>query len=128
MHPDKIKNIIKLNIQDRFEYTIGEIVKHEGLWCIQKDDGIATYIDSEGDEVFPIWPHKEAAELCPFEQFSGDEYYHGFVDMDELWEYILPDFDEKNILIGVFFVKDQDAMCVPSAVLAEELLDEMDSD
>lgn len=42
LHPQQIENIIRLSPDDRYGYTIREIVKHGEVWLVARSDAWVT--------------------------------------------------------------------------------------
>jgi hypothetical protein len=67
-----------------------------GLW----NEGWALASTNEGTQVFPIWPADVYAEKCAVENWSG--YLPRAIDLDRLFDELLPDFARSGILLGIF--------------------------
>ncbi|MBV8389168.1 MAG: DUF2750 domain-containing protein [Mucilaginibacter sp.] len=124
MHEEKIKNLLALNSSDRYWYSIREIVKLELVWAISTDDSWVTFVDKNGDEIFPIWPHKEIAEICVFEELKVENYFIKAIKFELFIKYCIPDMEEDNISFGMFYNKGREALVVNPQQLFTDLMDE----
>jgi len=71
-----------------------------------------TFVDNEGDEIFPIWPHKEVAKMCAFEELKVENYSVQAIDYNKFKEFCIPEMDGDNILFGVFYDLKREAFVV----------------
>ena len=107
IHPNKIDNVIRLDPESRYGYSIREIVKNEKVWLVTKNDSWMTIVDSHGDEILPIWPHLEVAERCLFAEMKEDGGGIEYLGLDEFINLCLPQMLKIKALIGVFYGEDR---------------------
>ena len=124
MHPAKINNVINLNVEDRDWYSIREIVKLGKVWALSTPEYWITFVDHEGDEIFPIWPHEEVAEVCAFEELKVEGYSIQAIDYDKFKEFCIPEMVGDNILFGVFSDLKREAFVVDGERLLGDLEEE----
>lgn len=124
MHIQKIKNILLLNNEDRYWYSIREIAKLGKVWAISTPDSWVNFVDKQGDEIFPIWPHKEVAEICIFEELRIKDYSIESIEFDKFIKYCIPDMEDSNILFGVFYNENKEAIVVDAKKLESDLMEE----
>lgn len=124
MHPGKINNVINLNVEDRYWYSIREIVKLGKVWAVSTPESWVTFVDNEGEEIFPIWPHKEVAEVCVFEELKVEGYSIEAIDYDKFKEFCIPDMVGDSILFGVFYDLNREGLAVNGEKLLEDLEEE----
>jgi hypothetical protein len=128
LHPKKIENVIKLNPEDRYWYTVQEIVKFEVVWLISFADSWVTFVDSESDEILPIWPHREIADRCILEEMKSEGYLVESMDLNSFLNVCLPEMQKGRIFIGVFYDEKREALVIPAEVLESNLCEEMDGE
>lgn len=121
MNSNKIKNIINLNADERYNYSIREFVKLEKIWAVSILDSWLTFVDENGDEVFPIWPHKEVAEICIFEEMKVKEYVIESIDYEKFKKFCIPDMNNDKILFGVFYNDKRQGNIIEGDSLLEDL-------
>lgn len=126
MHPRKVNNVIKLDAEDRYWYTIREIVKLGEIWAVSNPDSWVTFVDEAGDEIFPIWPHKEVAEICAWEDLKVANYEIEAMDYVKFKELCIPDMIQEKIYFGVFYNRKKEAFAVPGHELLEHLEEEQE--
>jgi hypothetical protein len=124
MHKDKIKNILNLSSEERYEYSIREIVKLEKIWAVATADSWVMIADESGDEVFPIWPHQEVAELCILEELKVTGYFIKPIELNSFLKYCIPDMEENDILFGVFYNEKKEALAITPDKLKTDLDEE----
>jgi hypothetical protein len=128
MHENKIKNVIKLNSNDRYGYSIREFVKLEKIWVLSHAESLITFVDQKNNEVFLIWPHKEVAEHCILEEIEVDGYSIEAIDYDEFKNLCIPDMINDKILFGVFYDDKREGMVISGEDLLKDLEAEEDGD
>lgn len=124
MNIHKIKNIINLNNDDRYSYSIREFVKLEKIWAISTPDSWVTFVDNDGDEIFPIWPHKEVAEICVFDEMKVKGFYVESIDYEKFKEFCIPDMFSDDIRFGVFYNENRQGNTIDGKGLLEDLKSE----
>ncbi len=124
MHKDKIKNILNLSSEERYEYSIREIVKLGKVWAVATPDSWVMFVDESGDEIFPIWPHQEVAELCIFEELKVIGYFIKPIELDSFLKYCIPDMKEDDILFGVFYNEKRETLAITPDKLKIDLDEE----
>ena len=123
MHEQKIQNLLKLSNEDRYWFSTREIIKLEKVWAIASPDFWVTFVDHENEEVFPIWPSKELAEKCIFEELKVKDYTIESIKYEDFKNMCLQDMRESKILFGVFYNKDKEAVVVNSDDLENDLVE-----
>ncbi|MBP6732763.1 MAG: DUF2750 domain-containing protein [Chitinophagales bacterium] len=121
MHEDKIGNLLGLNDEDRYSYSIREFVKLEKIWVVSSIESLITIVDEDGDEILPIWPHKEVAILCLPEEFKVEGFSVDYMEYEKFKEMCIPDMTSSNVLFGVFFNKSRAGIAVNGEDLLKDL-------
>ena len=124
MHEQKIQNLLKLSNEDRYWFSTREIINLEKVWVFASPHFWVTFVDHENEEVFPIWPSKELAEKCIFEELKVKDYTIESIKYEDFKNMCLQDMRESKILFGVFYNKDKEAVVVNSDDLENDLLEE----
>ncbi len=96
----QIEAIIALPGPKRYEHFIKVAADQGCVWGLYSD-GWALAGTGEGEPVFPLWPAREYAALCAFGEWSG--YEPKEIDLDELFEGLLPSLKERKTLLGIFY-------------------------
>lgn len=126
MHPKKIKNIINLTHQDRYDYFIREVVKLEKVWGISTPQNWVMFEDNEDEVIFPIWPHKEVAELCVFEELKLPDWKVEHIPLSKFVEYCIPDMLDENVIFGVFYNTNRSGLAINPKKLFNDLQSEIE--
>ena len=124
MHPKKLENIISLTEAERYELFIRDVVQHEQIWVLSTNDGYVMFKDHEGDVIFPVWPYKETAEICMFEEHKDLGAIPVEIAFEAFVNKCIPDMIEKDVLFGVFLDKAQKALAIYGENLLEDLVNE----
>jgi hypothetical protein len=114
----EIEVVSKLSREARVEHFIKRVVGHEELWGIQRDGWVLAG-NGSGLEVFQVWPHEEYARLCCVGEWADCE--PAAISMDDFMSTFVPDFDEKRIVVGVFYTPTDNGVLIPPYELAQKL-------
>jgi len=99
MTQQQIEAVLKLEGPARYDHFIKVVADRGQAWGLHCD-GWALAGEAEGIPVFPLWPAKEYAELCAAGDWSG--YQPQAIDVDDIFDGLLPSLRERNTLLGVF--------------------------
>lgn len=124
MDSNKIKNIIALNKDDRYYYSIKEFVKLEAIWVVSSDDNMLTIIDEDYNEVLLIWPHKEAADSRIIKEMKIDGIYIDYIEYETFKSLCIPDMISDNVLFGVFYDVKGEGVLISGKDLLKDLIEE----
>lgn len=75
----KIENILKMSEDERYDYFIRKVADFEQIWGLS-NDGWALLGDKDGNQILPLWPEKEFAELCAIDQWV--EYKPQIIELE----------------------------------------------
>lgn len=95
----KLEAVLVLSGPKRYSHFIKVSADQRKVWGLW-NEGWAMAASHENQQVFPLWPAKEYADCCALDVWSGYEARE--IDLDRLFEELLPDFEETGILVGVF--------------------------
>jgi len=109
----RIKEILKLNQQQRFQYFCKEVNKQKQVWLLVDEHG-CVMLNTEDEDCVPVWPNKEFAEdwateewsHCKPESISLEKWNNRWtrgLEEDELSIVVFPDKD----LNGEIFFPDE---------------------
>ncbi|EHD20425.1 MULTISPECIES: DUF2750 domain-containing protein [Brenneria] len=97
----EIEAMSKKSNEDRYVYFIKRVADNESAWVLD-DEGFALSSDDNGNDFIMLWSAKEYAELCAVDTWSN--YKAKEIELDYIFDELLPDLLESNINIGVFMV------------------------
>ena len=117
---------MNLTPQQRYDYFIRQVADFEEVWTIAVDDGYIMFKDNEGDEIFPVWPHKELAELCCFEEHKAMGAFPESIEFGTFVNECIPDMIKGKVYFGVFYDKKRIGMAIDGNQLKEDLESEYD--
>jgi len=95
----QLQAVLALSGAGRYSHFIKVAADQRKVWGLW-NDGWALASTSEGTQVFPIWPADVYAEKCALENWS--QYQPREIELDHLLGKMLPDFNQTEILVGVF--------------------------
>lgn len=118
MHSKKIENLLKLSDEERVDFFVRYCVDFGEVWglVIGKDNWV-TFIDSEQDQIFPIWPHHDLALSCCFEEHKEMKAKPQSIKLETFLEKCVPDMLEQNIYFGVFYDENKKGLAIPAKEL-----------
>ncbi len=96
----QIESVIALSGQKRYENFIKVVADWEEVWGLYQD-GWALAATNDGQEVFPVWPAKEYAQLCATNEWSG--YKPASFSLVDFMEELLPNLKNDGVLLGIFY-------------------------
>ena len=111
--PERIKEILKFDQQQRFQYLCKEVNKQQQVWLLIDEHG-CVMLNTEDEDCVPVWPNREFAEAwateewshCKAEAINLDTWYQRWtqgLEEDELAIVVFPDKD----LNGLIFFPDE---------------------
>ena len=121
MHPKKIENLLSLSTKERYDYFIREVAQFEKIWTIGTDEGYVIFHDKEGEEILPIWPHRELAEKCIFKEHKEMGATPESILLDSFLKNCIPDMMSDGILFGVFYDDKREALAVGGKKLMQDI-------
>jgi len=99
MNQQKIDNIFALEPKERYGYLIRKIADFETIYLIADNEDKYVMIGSNGNNVLPVWPEKEFAELFlidDWHEFKVVEY-----SVNEFMDF-LDDLEKDEIKLAGF--------------------------
>lgn len=96
----QIEAVIILSGAKRYEYFIKFVAESMEVWGLYQN-GWALAGTSTNENVFPVWPAREYAELCAKNEWSG--YEAVAFSIDDFMNDLLPNLKDDAVLPGVFY-------------------------
>ncbi len=121
MHIKQIENLLKLSNKERVEYFIRYCSDFEEVWGLSVGQDWIIFKDSEGDEIFPVWPHKDLAEFCAFDEHKEMGAKPRSISIYSFIKDYIGDPRLNNIYFGIFYNKEREAMVLEGDTLKNEL-------
>ena len=100
IHHKQLKVITALSGTKRYQHFIKVVADWEEVWGLYQD-GWALAATDEGQQVFPLWPAKEYAELCAKNDWAG--YKAESFSLQDFINELLPNLLNDGVLPGVFY-------------------------
>jgi len=95
----QIESVLALPGPKRYAHFIKVAADQRCVWGLFSE-GWALAATDNGKEVFPLWPAREYAERCVCGVWS--DYQPREIDLDTLFENLLPKLQESGTSVGVF--------------------------
>ncbi|TQV73372.1 DUF2750 domain-containing protein [Denitrobaculum tricleocarpae] len=128
MNEKQIENLLNQSAQERYEYFVRYCADFQEVWGLTVgEDGWVIFKDSDGDEVFPLWPHKDLAEVCCFGEHRSMGAKPQSIPLDSFLQNCVPDMISEKIYFGVFYNKSREGLAVDGYSLKEALEAEVSS-
>ena len=99
INPKQIEAILALPGPMRYSHFIKVAADQRKVWGLFSD-GWALAATDDGEQAFPIWPANEYAALCNLDAWAN--YQPREIDLDALFEDLIPKLEESRTLIAVF--------------------------
>lgn len=128
MHEKQIANLLALSENERYDFFIRYCADFEKVWGLAvNEDEWVIFKDSEGDEIFPLWPHKNLAEACCFEEHKQMGARPQSISLKVFLDECIPDMALQHVLIGVFFDNTRKGVAVVPEELKHALQEELET-
>jgi hypothetical protein len=107
--PQRIKEILNFDTQQRFQYLCKEINKQQQVWLLIDEHG-CVMLNTEDEDCVPVWPNKVFAEDWATEEWSHckaeaidlnkwtERWTKGLTE-DELSIVVFPDKELNGIIL-----------------------------
>jgi len=95
----KLESVLALPGPKRYSHFIKVSADQRKVWGLW-NEGWALASTDEGQQVFPLWPAMEYAHQCAIDTWANYEARE--IDLDRLFDELLPDFESSGMLVGVF--------------------------
>jgi hypothetical protein len=96
----QIEAVLLLPGPQRYSYFIKKVADWEEVWGLYAD-GWALAATSDEQQVLPLWPAREYADLCARDKWSG--YVPKSVPLQSFMSELLPNLARDGVLPGVFY-------------------------
>lgn len=120
----EIKAVISLAGPQRFVRFVKMVADRQIVWGLYKD-GWALAQSEEGENIFPLWPSKEYAELCAVAEWS--EYQAEPIELDSFLSTLLPQLAIDGVLPGVFYTPTDQGVTPSADVLQAAIEKELEN-
>lgn len=128
MHEKQIENLLKQSPEQRYEYFIRYCADFEQVWgLVVGDDNWVIFKDSNGDEIFPLWPHPDLAEVCCFDEHKKMGAKPQPIGLESFIQNCIPDMVADGVSFGIFYDVSREGLVVEGEVLKAALKEEIDS-
>ncbi len=118
----EIEAVLKRAGPERFKHFVKRVVDEERAWGLWQD-GWAFMVETNGPQVFPLWPAREYAERCrmgAWEAYEPEE-----IPLESLLDELLPKLRDRDVLPGVFPIPSGKGVTPTVEKLIEALRHEM---
>ena len=122
MNPKQIEAVLKLTAPKRYDHFIKVVADREEAWGLY-NDGWALAGADDGQQVFPLWPRSEYAEMCAVGDWS--EYTAKEIELEVLLEGLLPSLKERGTILGVFYTPEDKGVLPELEVFEQDLRTEL---
>jgi hypothetical protein len=122
MNQQKIKNVFALDSAERYGYLIRKVADFETIYLIADNDDMFVMIGSDGNNVIPVWPEKEFAELFLTDDWK--EYKVVEYSVNEFMD-LLDDLEKDKIELAGFPNQDLNTVHISAIDMKNHLLYEI---
>lgn len=99
INPKQMEAVLALPGPKRYSHFIKIAADQRKVWGLYAD-GWALAATNEGKEAFPLWSAEEYASRCKTGAWA--EYETREIDLDRLFEELIPKFEATGTLVAVF--------------------------
>lgn len=119
----KIENILKMSGKERYDYFVHKVVDFEEIWGLN-NDGWALLGDDEGNQILPLWPEKEFAQLCAFDQWKG--FQPEVIKLDNFMGKWISGMINDKTMVSIFLTPNDKGIVVSPESLSTDLQEELE--
>lgn len=116
-------SVLALTGKERYHHFIKVVCDWEEVWGLY-NDGWALAALEDGQQVFPLWPKKEYAQLCLAKEWV--DYKPEVFSLTECMEELLPSLRADNILPGIFYTPSDTGVTTTIEQLLNDLNEELE--
>jgi len=108
----------------RYKHFVKVVTDWEEVWGLYRD-GWALASTDDGQQVFPLWPAKEYAQLCAENDWS--DYEPESFSLKSFMGELLPNFKNDGVLPGVFYTPSDNGVTPTVDQLLADLNEELEN-
>ncbi|MCL1126078.1 DUF2750 domain-containing protein [Shewanella surugensis] len=128
MHEKQIENLLKQSPEQRFEYFIRYCADFEQVWgLVVGEDNWVIFKDSEGGEIFPLWPHPDLADVCCFEEHKHLGAKPQPIGLESFIQNCIPDMVAGKVDFGIFYDASRQGLIIGGDALKVAFEEEVDT-
>lgn len=117
MHKKKIENIFRLPSKERFSYFVRKVTDFEEVWGLSDGTEWALLDDSNDNQLFPVWPEKDFAEICA--NGVWENYVPKSIPLEDFLSKLSPKLTSEEISYAVFLTTDNKGIVISPKELCE---------
>ena len=126
MHKKQIDNLLEQSPEERYEYFVRYCADFEQVWgLVLGNDTWVIFKGVDGDEIFPVWPHVDLAEVCCFEEHKEMGAKPQAISLNSFIKNCVPDMVSDGVYFGVFYDNKREGLAVEGGVLKAALEEEV---
>ncbi|OOZ37503.1 DUF2750 domain-containing protein [Solemya elarraichensis gill symbiont] len=126
MHEKQIENLLKQSPEERYTYFVRYCADFEQVWgLVVGDNNWVIFKDADGDEIFPVWPHSDLAEVCCFDEQKEMGAKPQAISLDSFIRNCIPDMVSDGVYFGVFYNDKREGLAVEGGVLKTAIEEEV---
>ena len=120
----EMQAVLRLDGPERFSHFVKRVADEERAWGLWKD-GWALTANSDGTQVFPLWPASEYADHCRTGEWSAYDVKE--IPIADLLDDLIPLLAEKGVLPGIFPTSTGKGVTPTPEELAAALREELEN-
>jgi len=119
----EIAGVSSLEAPERYKHWIKKVADEGEVWSLWHEGGWALALDSEGNELVPVWPHGRYAEVCAKAEWH--DYQPRSIPIDVWLGRWIPGMTQDKRLVAVFPTALDRGMAVDPRRVEQDLREEM---
>ncbi len=120
----QIESVTALAGPKRYKHFVKVVADWEEVWGLYQD-GWALAATDDGQQVFPLWPAKEYAQLCAEKEWVG--YKPESFSLEDFMGELLPNLKADNVLPGIFYTSSDNGVTPTVDQLLSDLNEELEN-
>lgn len=120
----RLESVLALPGPKRYEHFVKVVADWEEVWGLY-NDGWALAATDDGQQVFPLWPAKEYAQLCAAKEWEG--YEPEPFPLEDFMNELLPNLKDDGVLPGIFYTPSDNGVTPTVDQLLADLNEELEN-
>lgn len=120
----QLESVIALSGPKRYQHFVKVVTDWEEVWGLYQN-GWALAATDDGQNVFPLWPAKEYAQLCAAKEWEG--YEPESFSLNDFMNELLPNLRDDGVLPGIFYTPSDNGVMPTVDQLLADLNEELEN-
>ena len=104
--------VVRLSDDERFDYFLQKVIRWETIWSLSSPEGWVELSSPDGDELLPLWPHRDFAQAWAVDDWSDCQ--PEAIELGAWLERWTTGLSRDQTLLTIFPVGDEGLVLTPA--------------